>query len=34
MSSDNGNITIDENNFDDFQNILKLVFCSKNGPMD
>lgn len=34
LSSDNGNITIDENNFDDFQNILKLVFCSKNGPMD
>lgn len=33
MSSD-GNITIDENNFDYFQNILRLVFCSKNGPMD
>lgn len=34
LSSPDGNITIDENNFDDFQNILKLVFCSKNGPMD
>lgn len=33
MSSD-GNITIDENNFDYFQNILRMVFCSKNGPMD
>lgn len=33
MSSD-GNITIDENNFDYFQNILRLVFCSKNGSMD
>lgn len=33
MSSD-GNITIDENNFDYFQNTLRMVFCSKNGPMD
>lgn len=33
MSSE-GNITIDENNFDYFQDILKLIFCSKNGPMD
>lgn len=34
LMSSNGNITIDENNFDYFQNILRLVFCSKNGPMD
>ena len=33
MSSD-GNITIDENNFDYFQNTLRMIFCSKNGPMD
>lgn len=34
LTSSDGNITIDENNFDYFQNILRLVFCSKNGPMD
>lgn len=34
LTSSNGNITIDENNFDYFQNTLRLVFCSKNGPMD
>ena len=33
MSPDHS-ITIDENNFDDFQDVLRLVFCSKNGPMD
>lgn len=33
MSSD-GNITIDGNNFDYFQNTLRMIFCSKNGPMD
>ena len=34
MSAANGNITIDENNFDYFQNALRLIFCSRNGPMD
>lgn len=28
------NIIIDESNFDYLQDILKMVFCSKNGPMD
>ena len=27
-------ITIDENNFDYLQDILKMIFCTKNGPMD
>ena len=29
-----GNIIIDESNFDYLQDILRMVFCSKNGPMD
>ena len=32
--TEDGSITIDENNFEDLQNILRMVFCSKNGPMD
>ena len=28
------NITVDESNFDYLQEILRMVFCSKNGPMD
>lgn len=31
---DNSNITIDESNFEYLQDILRMVFCSKNGPMD
>ena len=34
LNGDSKNITIDENNFEYFQDILKLVFCTKNGPMD
>lgn len=34
LMSPNQSITIDENNFDYFQDVLRLVFCSKNGPMD
>lgn len=34
LNGENRNITIDENNFEYLQNILKLVFCTKNGPMD
>ena len=34
LNGDDKNITIDENNFEYFQDILKLVFCTKNGPMD
>ena len=34
LSSANGNITIDESNFEDLQYVLSMVFCTKNGPMD
>lgn len=34
LSSPDGTITIDENNFECFQDILRMIFCSKNGPMD
>lgn len=34
LSTENGNVTIDENNFEYLQDILRMVFCSKNGPMD
>ena len=34
LASKDGNITIDENNFDYLQEKLKLIFCVKNGPMD
>ena len=27
-------ITIDDNNFESLQEILKMVFCTKTGPMD
>ena len=26
--------TVDENNFDSLQEVMRLVFCSKEGPMD
>lgn len=29
-----GNVTIDETNFEPLQNTLRLIFCNKNGPMD
>ena len=34
LLQDGKNITIDENNFEYLQDILKMVFCTKNGPMD
>lgn len=34
LSSKEGNITIDEGNFDYLQDKLRLVFCTKNGPSD
>ena len=34
LMAPNQSITIDENNFDYFQDVLRLIFCSKNGPMD
>ena len=34
LASKDGNITIDENNFDYLQDKLRLIFCTKNGPMD
>jgi hypothetical protein len=34
MSDGGEKIIIDEDNFDYFQDVLKMIFCSKNGPMD
>ena len=34
LTSQDGNVTIDENNFEQLQDALRLIFCSKNGPMD
>lgn len=34
LIQDGKNITIDENNFEYLQDILKMVFCTRNGPMD
>lgn len=34
LSSTEGNITLDRDNFDYLQEVLRLVFCSKTGPMD
>ena len=34
LTSSQRNITIDENNFEIFQDVLRLIFCAKNGPMD
>lgn len=34
LTSQDSNITIDENNFEQLQDALRLIFCSKNGPMD
>ena len=34
LSQEGQNITIDETNFEYLQDILRLVFCTKNGPMD
>lgn len=31
---DGNSITIDQDNFENLQNVFHLVFCSKNGPMD
>ena len=30
----NETFTVDENNFDSLQEVMRLVFCSKEGPMD
>ena len=34
FSQEGQNTIIDETNFEFFQEVLKLVFCDKNGPMD
>lgn len=34
LNSSNGNIIINEINFEYLQDVLKMVFCTKNGPMD
>lgn len=34
MKQDSDTIIIDENNFEELQEIFKMIFCAKNGPMD
>ena len=34
FSQEGQNTIVDETNFEFFQEVLKLVFCAKNGPMD
>ena len=34
FSSNGETVTVDENNFDYFQEVLKEIFCFNNGPMD
>ncbi len=34
FSQEGQNTIVDETNFESFQEVLKLVFCAKNGPMD
>lgn len=34
LSNEAGSIMIDESNFDDFQDIVKQVFCINSGPME
>lgn len=34
INDEGENIMIDESNFDYLQDILRMIFCSKNGPMD
>lgn len=34
FQKDDQNITLDDSNFDKFQEILRDVFCAKDGPMD
>ena len=34
LSDENGQILIDENNFEYLQEVLRLVFCTKTGSMD
>lgn len=30
----NGNVTIDESNFEQLQDVLRMIFCNTTGPMD
>ena len=34
QTKDNNSIMIDENNFEMLQEVLRLIFCTKDGPMD
>ena len=34
QQQDKDNIIVDENNFEELQNVLRQVFCMKNAPMD
>ena len=34
ISDESGNHTLDDENFEAFQNVLRMVFCANTGPMD
>ena len=34
LKDENNSITIDENNFEAFQNVISKIFCISSGPMD
>ena len=34
LNTNNESTTIDESNFEYLQDVLRMIFCSKNGPMD
>ena len=34
ISDEGGNHTLDNENFEAFQNVLRMVFCANTGPMD
>jgi len=34
FSSNGETLTVDENNFDALQDVMKEIFCFNNGPMD
>ena len=34
FQSENGIITVDQNNFEEMQKVLRMIFCAQTGPMD
>lgn len=34
QDKEKGTLSVDESNFEDLQEAMRLVFCAKNGPMD